>query len=77
MFMRHLGREAANQIPTAVLGFSGTLMSVVTGEGFRTWIAWSLGCLLTLSMIASAVIGAWQKTGWIGLDRIKRWFRIG
>jgi hypothetical protein len=22
-------------------------------------------------------IAAWQKTGWVGLDRVKRWFRIG
>ncbi len=77
MFMRHLGREAVNQIPTAVVGYSGTIMSVATGEGVRIWIAWALGCLLTITMIASTVIAAWQKTGWVGLDRVKRWFRIG
>ncbi len=76
-FFKHLAHEGANQIPTAIVGYSGTFMAVVTGDGVRVWIAWALGCLLTLSMIISTVVAAWQKTGWVGLDRIKRWFRIG
>jgi hypothetical protein len=61
MFMRMLAREGANQWPTATVGYAGTILSLVTSEGFRTWVSWGLGCILTLAMIASAVTGAWRN----------------